>query len=271
MTVIDTVTSASFDSDVVERSRTQPVVVDFWAPWCGPCHQLSPLLERVAERYAGDVAVVKLNVDENPDIAQRYRVQGIPAVKAYQDGEVAAEFTGVQPETAIERFFATLVPSEADKLVAAAGDDPDPEPRLRQALATEPGHAGAVVALARVLAGRGETEEASALLERVPGDPAAGRLRAEIGLASQHVDEEGMAELRSRADAGDPEARLALGRALAASGDYEKALEALLGAVAHPRTREDARQAALEVFDVLGSDDERVRSARPKLASALYA
>jgi putative thioredoxin len=261
----------AFESEVVEASHKRPVVVDFWAPWCGPCHQLSPLLERVAGRYVDDVDVVKVNVDEAQGLARRYRVQGIPAVKAFRDGAVVAEFTGVQPESAIERFFDGLAPSEADRLVSAAhaaGDAAVAQDLLREALEHDPGHAGATVALARVLAERGEVADAQARLERVPADAEARRLRARMALDA--AADEPLDELRAAADGGDPEARLRLGRALAAREQPQEALEALLPAVRHPATREEARRAVLEVFEVLGAGSELVARYRPKLASALY-
>jgi putative thioredoxin len=261
----------AFESEVVEASHKRPVVVDFWAPWCGPCHQLSPLLERVAERYAGDVEVVKVNVDEAQGLARRYRVQGIPAVKAFRQGAVVAEFTGVQPEAAVERFFDALAPSEADRLFAAAreADDAAMEERLLlEALEHDPGHAGATVGLAGLLVDRGDPAGAGALLERVPADPAARRLLARIALDA--AADEPLEVLQAAAERGDPEARLRLGRALAARGQAQEALEALLSAVRHPLTREEARKAVLEVFEVLGAGSELVARYRPKLASALY-
>lgn len=271
MAAIASATTTSFAHDVIERSRTTPVVVDFWAPWCGPCHQLSPLLERAAQRYEGEVAVVKVNVDEEPQLATSYRVQGIPAVKGFVHGEIAREFTGVQPEAAIDQFFASLRPSKADQLVTEAQASTEPEPLLRAALDMEAGHAGAIVALATLLLDRGDFDEAGTLLARVPGDPAVAQLRARLTLAQARTDADGLAELRAAAAEGDSSAHLALGKALAAEGAHEEAIEALLAALGDPEVRDAARQALLEVFDLLGSDSPVVRSARPRLASALYA
>lgn len=266
-------TADRFDVDVVEASRTRPVVVDFWAPWCQPCHQLAPLLESVAQRFAGDVDVVKLDIDQAPQIAQRYRIQSIPALKAFRDGAVAREATGMQNEQALVALFAAVAPTEADRCVAearAATDDAEAERLLRQALASDPAHRDAIVALARRLADRGEADEARGLLDRIVEDADVARLRAELDLAAASLDEAERERLAAAADDGDPQAALQLGRALAADGDHEHAVERLLAAVAHPATREPARQALLEVFAVLGDDHELTKSARPRLASALY-
>lgn len=262
-----------FDADVVEASRARPVVVDFWAPWCQPCHQLAPVLEQVAARFAGEVDAVKLNVDEAPQIAQRYRVQSLPALKGFRDGAVARELSGMQTEQALTGLFAGLAPSEADRLVAdadAAGDDTARERLLRAALASDPAHRRAIVGLARLLADRGDAEEARGLLDRIADDADVARLRAELDLAASRRDDVDHDRLAAAADDGDPSAALELGRALAAVGEYEPAVDRLLAAVADPATREPARQALVEVFNVLGDDHELTQRARPRLAAALY-
>ncbi len=269
---IDDVDESSFATAVVEASHTRPVVVDFWAAWCAPCRQLSPLLERVAARHADDVAVVKVDVDAAPRLAARYRVQGIPSVKAFRDGAVVAEFTGLQPEAAVERFFAALAPTPADRLAAQAETAPptEQEALLRAALEEQPDHPAACVALARLLRDRGDADEARRLLDRVPADAAARRLFAELQLSVDAPTAAELDDLRSHAAAGDGDARLALGRALAAGGDAAAALPVLIDAVREPATRDAARAAVLEVFAVLGDDSDLVRAWRPRLASALF-
>src|SRR3954454_4322191 len=149
---------ADFERRVLERSRELPVVVDFWADWCGPCKQLTPLLERAATARAGKVELAKVDVDQNRGLQSAFRIQGIPAVKAFRDGRMAAEFTGALPPAQVERFFDSLVPSEADDL-AGSGEEDD----LRRALELEPAHRDARRALARLLLARGETDEAVTL------------------------------------------------------------------------------------------------------------
>src|SRR4051795_5097323 len=149
-----------FQTAVIDRSRELPVVVDFWAPWCGPCRQLTPGLERAADARSGKVELVKVNTDENQGISRAFQIQGIPAVKAFKDGREVAQFVGALPPAQVERFFDGLVPSEAEQLVAA-GD----EVSLRRALELEPTRRDARVKLAQVLFGRDERDEALQLID----------------------------------------------------------------------------------------------------------
>ena len=247
MAVID-VTEQDFERDVIERSRETPVVVDFWAEWCGPCRMLGPILERAAEARDGQVVLAKLDTDANPDVARRYGIQGIPAVKAFRDGEVVDEFVGVQPPTQVERFFDALVPSEADALVAA-GD----EESLRRALDLEPGRADAAVPLAEALYRRGERDEALDLLHNVTGNFRADGLEARMRLEDQ--DTVDLDEAFSALDA----------------GDLERALDLLIDAIpSADGMKDDVRRVVVALLDQLGVDHPLARDARRRLAAALY-
>ena len=247
------VTTADFQQAVVERSRDVPVVVDFWAAWCGPCRALTPALERMAEQRDGKVELVKVDVDANQELAARYQVQGIPAVKAFKDGEVVDEFVGAAPQAAVERFFDRIVPSEADAL-SAEGD----EQSLRRALELDPGHAAAAAGLGRILLERGEPQAALEVLENVAGDFVAEGLAARAKLlASGGADD--LPDVREGLDA-------------LASGDPANGLERLESAlsIAQDETRDLIRQVMVGVFTELGPDHPLAREYRRKLAAALY-
>ncbi len=234
-------TDSTFEEVVLKRSFEVPVVVDLWAPWCGPCTTLGPVIERVVAATDGAVALAKVNVDENPEISASFRVQSIPAVFAVRDGAVVDQFIGAQPEAAVKAFVDRLAPvrSEADVLAdegTASGD----EAVLRRALELQPDHPVAIAGLAGLLIGRGETDEAVALLGRIPETPETRRLLAEARLADR-VD--------------------------VATHDVGTLLDGLLERV---KGDPDARQEYLDLLETLGPDDPRTLAYRKALASRLF-
>ena len=238
------VDEADFERRVIARSSELPVVVDFWAEWCGPCKQLTPVLERAVAARAGKVELAKVDVDRNPQLQAAFRIQGIPAVKAFRDGRVASEFTGALPPAEVEPFFDALVPSEADEL-AAGGD----EQSLRRALEIDPGHATARRELGKLLLQRGATEEALELLESVSGDFVADGLVARAQL-------QGDAELQQAFEAWD-------------AGDPGTALERLQDGLKDPERRDLVRRVMVAIFTELGPDHPLAREHRRRLSAAL--
>jgi putative thioredoxin len=235
-----------FESAVVERSREVPVVVDFWAPWCGPCRQLTPALEKAADARQGKVELVKINTDENQELARAFQIQGIPAVKAFKDGREVSQFVGAQPPAEVERFFDALVPSEAEQL-AEAGD----EASLRKALELEPGRRDAAVKLAQILHERGETDEALKLVESLEGDFGAEGLAARIKLEKDPAYAEAFKLLDE--------------------GKREEALEALIAAIpSADGLKDDIRKAVVGILSGYEPGDPTARDYRMKLSSALY-
>jgi putative thioredoxin len=230
------VTDASFENEVLARSMTVPVVVDLWAPWCEPCKTLGPIIERVVAATNGKVVLAKVNVDENPGIAQAFRVQSIPAVFAVADGRAMPMFQGAQPEHVVKQYVDMLLPSAQDEVIAdllAKGD----EESLRAILGIDPGHEAAIVALAGVLTARGEGEEALALLARVPETDEVRKAAAAARISMRPAD------------------------------DFDDRLASLLDNV---KADEDARRQFLDILELMGAEDPRTAGWRKKLTARLF-
>lgn len=233
--IID-VTDATFEADVIQMSMSSPVIVDLWAPWCGPCKTLTPVLEKVVGAANGRVVLAKVNIDENPGIAQAFRVQSIPMVVAIKDGAPVTAFQGAQPEHVVEEFIRGLLPTARDEQIAsllARGD----EDSLQAVLSIEPGNEAAVVALAGIFTARGQGAEALSLLSRVPETEDVRRAAASARLSMRAPD------------------------------DYDVQLEKLLEVV---KADDAARQQFLDILEVMGVEDPRTSAWRKKLTARLY-
>ncbi len=230
------VTDATFQSEVVERSKTTAVVVDLWAPWCGPCRTIGPILEKVTDATNGQVVLVKVNVDENPGISDAFKVQSIPAVYALKDGAVVDGFVGAYPEDVITQFVQGLMPSSQETELAqliAAGD----EASLRKALELEPGNEDAIVAVGEILVEDGRGEEALALLARIPESERTRKVAAAARLGQTPDD------------------------------DHDATLAALLDKV---KADDEARQQFVDILELMGNDDPRTAGYRKQLTARLF-
>jgi len=230
------VTDATFQADVIHKSAEVPVVIDLWAPWCGPCTTLGPILEKVIDATDGQVVLAKVNIDENPGVAKAFQVQSIPAVFAMRGGEVVDAFVGAQPEREVERFVQSLLPTPQESTVASlisAGD----ETSLRQAIELEPGNEDAVVALAALLVEQEQFDEALALLERIPESERTRPIAAAARLGNKPVDE------------------------------HDAALADLLPKV---KADDEARQQYVDILELMGPDDPRTADYRKRLTRELF-
>ncbi len=276
-------TTATFAHDVLERSKEVPVLVDFWAPWCAPCRALKPVLEKLAVEYRGRFLLAKVNTDEDPEVAGRYGVRGIPNVKAFVDGRVASEFTGAQPEAVVRRFIEALLPSPGEILRRAAGEAAARGERaraialLREAVGQEPANDRLRIDLAALAIAEGEWDEAEQQLGAVPEerrDERARGLAARVALRRKTEQLADLATLKAAVDASPDalESRLAYAERLAVDDRLEAALEELIEVVRRARgaPRERARRTVLDLFALASDRPELVSAYRRKLAAALY-
>jgi putative thioredoxin len=276
------VNAANFRQIVLEGSKTAPVVIDFWAPWCAPCRALKPVLEKLAAEYAGKFTLAKINSDENPELASNMGVRGIPAVKAVRDGEVIDEFVGALPESQVRQFIERIVPSpSAQAAIQArellqAGHYADALAQLETALeldaCNEPAQIDRLEALVRL----GRLEEARAVLGALGplalDDRRVGALKAELEFATGPKQEASSLEQRIAADPNDLDARLELARHHAHAKAFEPALQQLIEIVRRDRKFGDdaGRKTMIEIFNLLGAGDPLVARYRRELSSALY-
>ena len=275
-------TQQTFEQDVLRRADGKPVVIDFWAPWCGPCRMLAPVLEQLAESHGGRFILAKVNIDEQPGLAQAFQVQSIPYVVALDKGHVVDAFLGALPEDQLRAWLERVVPSPADELAGAgrtllAGDPAAAESKFRAALELQPDHATAKIGLIQCLVETDRLEEARRLMAELQQrgflEPEAQRVKSELDIKTAAASAGGLEAARSAAAAnpGDAQAQIQLAEALAAAGQIPEALDACLALIQRDRTGAgaQAKDAMLKILN-LTSDAELAGTYRRKLASALY-
>ena len=274
---IHDINTGEFPQAVLQRSREVPVVVDFWAEWCGPCKVLSPLLEKVTAEAGGAFDLVKVDVDANQQLAGEFGVQGIPTVVAFRDGAAVSRFTGAIPEPALRSWIEDFLPTELEGIVDRArdavldGDTATASSLFREVLAADPAHGDAGTGLAALLIASGDTEEALIVLGRLSPTPEVERLQAAARLSASREDDVADLELKLEQDADDEGTRLDLARAVAARGEFEPALDHFLWLVrAKGEKWDEARQAMLDIFGVLGDEHPLTATYRRQLTNALF-
>lgn len=281
-------TTKTFQTDVVEASRTQPVIVDFWAPWCGPCKTLGPILEKLVNAAQGAVQMVKVNIDENPEIAQALRIQSIPTVYAFKNGQPLDGFAGALPESQVKAFIERVAgpvgPSPIEQIITEGetlleeGDAAMAAQAFAAVLQEQPGEPRALAGLARSYLRAGDVERAKQTLELVPPEAqnqqAVASVRAELELAGKAGDAGEISGLKARvqADPKDFQARFDLATALAGANQHEEAVNELLEIVQRSRSWNDeaARKQLLTIFEALGPTHPVSVSGRRRLSSILF-
>ena len=277
MAYVKDISQQTFGQDVLQRSHEVPVLVDFWAEWCGPCKVLGPALEKVVEDYDGAFELVKVDVDANQQLAGQFGIQSIPTVIAFRGGEPVASFMGAIPDAQIRTFVDSILPTELDRRVDEArdlvlsGDGDGAEAAFREILAEAPDNPDAGTGLASLLIARGENAEALIVLGKLVRSAEVERLEAAARVQANRGEDLSPLQAKVAEDPADTAARLDLGKALAGRGEYEPALDHLLEVVRlGGEDRDEARQAMVDVFEVLGSDHPLTAGYRRALANALF-
>ncbi len=274
---IKDVSTAEFQHDVLSRSRDVPVLVDFWAEWCGPCKTLSPLLERITTESNGRFELAKVDVDANQELSAQYGIQSIPTIVAIRDGKEVNRFSGLLPEASILEFIESIMPTDRDLMVEQArtalvnGDTVGAEHILRQVLDAQSDHQEAGTSLAALLIDKGDIEEAMIVLGKLIPDADVERLQSAARLRQSASGDVAALEAAVQENPDDDEAQLDLARALAAHSEFEPALDRMLEVVKRKGDhKEEARLAMVDIFGVLGSDHPLTATYRRQLATALY-
>jgi putative thioredoxin len=291
--VIKDTKTASFEADVILASRERPIIVDFWAPWCGPCKQLTPILEKVVRAAGGKVRMVKINIDENPDIAQALRIQSIPMVYAFVQGRPVDGFAGALPESQVKQFIDRVLKMmgpaanqdspielalDEAKQALEAGDHATARSIYAEILEVEPGNAAAYSGLARALLAAGDHKAVRQMLNEAPAELAKDKglaaVRSSLELLEQSQAAGPLGELKRKveADPADSQARYDLAMAQFAAGNREAAVDELLHVVKHDRmwNEEQARKQLVKFFEAFGPTDPLTVSTRRRLSSLLF-
>ena len=268
---------STFERDVIQKSFEKPVVVDFWAAWCGPCRMLGPVLERLANEPNSGFTLAKVDVDANPGLSMRYGVQGIPAVKAFRDGQIAGEFVGAQPEPMVREFLKGIAPSEADNALVAAEDllasrnYAKAEPRFRELLAEDPNNSEAKIGLARALVGQGKGCEAAEYLQELLADSAIFDSSERLLPLAQYLCESAE-HANDNQEVTVVEAQYRHAARLLSDGKVAPALDGLLDVLRYNKEYRDgqAKAAMLGIFELLGDEDPTTGAYRREMASVLF-